>query len=835
MSSNGDIQELGFPDDRQKLDGFRLFNSGSSQDAKNAANYTNFNVRNSLAWDNAFFTSPGVLDPEELLQTMNARNTSNAFNFLGQEEEILLPSESLEPERTRKPNNYNFRKSLAWDNAFFTSAGVLDSKELSIVNRGFRKCKANQLPEIEEVWRSAESISTITSGCSSLASLEFELFEDNRSSVQKPTSSLKLKRGGGMQNIYSSNKPDASSRMRMKAMPASQRQSLNVHRPQRILKEASVSSQKQVAAGSEKLNSSASLKPPKISSRVNESSTAAAKRACLGGNYAKMGTAKAATGQSMTLSKKPCLGVSCSVTDSFTPSPKSLSSHSPTITHESGVYCSPYKGFWNASVDTAGKSPFNSRRQVDPSLVNSASKGFTMGTPLRSTKTNTDELENSSHPSSLFFTPKSSSHTSPASSLDGCSSVSSTSVNQRSKNSEVSLETLCRQVSFESDVSQASDVESHSHEKSCTGHGNQKTRLLNKREAKMSVGSGSVSSSVCKHIKPSCLRVPSPKIGFFDEETSFVRSSGSMPCHSGVKSIVSRSATGKGNNNGAASQYGKLQTPRNLDGSHGTRNTKLASRKTGSPCPAFGISPRRPAHIGVQNASLNEFDMKGAIKTHAAMTSEVEKDLPQNTKKCLRTEDNIGMVVLKKVNSQDTKENEDPNMPCPGNNLCTLQNDYFKDQIDALTKHVGAIDLGLKTRGMGAARKLKDHRRRQRWADKSYKKSHLGNEWKKPFAGSSHAKGIVLEKIGIEAKQPNSAIRKCARVQLIKNGKKIAAFVPNDGCLNYIEENDEVLIAGFGRKGHAVGDIPGVRFKVVKVSGVSLLALFKEKKEKPRS
>ncbi|KVI00004.1 Nucleic acid-binding, OB-fold [Cynara cardunculus var. scolymus] len=127
-----------------------------------------------------------------------------------------------------------------------------------------------------------------------------------------------------------------------------------------------------------------------------------------------------------------------------------------------------------------------------------------------------------------------------------------------------------------------------------------------------------------------------------------------------------------------------------------------------------------------------------------------------------------------------------------------------------------------KTHGMGAGRKLKSHRRRQRWADKSYKKSHLGNEWKKPFAGSSHAKGIVLEKIGIEAKQPNSAIRKCARVQLIKNGKKIAAF-------------DEVLIAGFGRKGHAVGDIPGVRFKVVKVSGVSLLALFKEKKEKPRS
>ncbi|KAI3784701.1 hypothetical protein L1987_43804 [Smallanthus sonchifolius] len=38
-------------------------------------------------------------------------------------------------------------------------------------------------------------------------------------------------------------------------------------------------------------------------------------------------------------------------------------------------------------------------------------------------------------------------------------------------------------------------------------------------------------------------------------------------------------------------------------------------------------------------------------------------------------------------------------------------------------------------------------------------------------------------------KQPNYAIRKCARVQLIKNRKKIAFCVPNDGCLNYTEEN----------------------------------------------
>jgi ribosomal protein uS12 len=95
--------------------------------------------------------------------------------------------------------------------------------------------------------------------------------------------------------------------------------------------------------------------------------------------------------------------------------------------------------------------------------------------------------------------------------------------------------------------------------------------------------------------------------------------------------------------------------------------------------------------------------------------------------------------------------------------------------------------------------------------------------------------GIVVERMGIEAKQPNSAIRKCIRVQLIKNGKKIAAFVPGDGCLNFIDENDEVLISGFGRRGRSVGDIPGVRFKVVKVASVGLLALYTHKKEKPRS
>ncbi len=84
---------------------------------------------------------------------------------------------------------------------------------------------------------------------------------------------------------------------------------------------------------------------------------------------------------------------------------------------------------------------------------------------------------------------------------------------------------------------------------------------------------------------------------------------------------------------------------------------------------------------------------------------------------------------------------------------------------------------GGKPRGLNAARKLRTNRKDQKWADLHWKRRALGTAFKSsPFGGSSHAKGIVLEKVGVEAKQPNSAIRKCVRVQLIKNGKKVTAF-----------------------------------------------------------
>jgi len=140
-----------------------------------------------------------------------------------------------------------------------------------------------------------------------------------------------------------------------------------------------------------------------------------------------------------------------------------------------------------------------------------------------------------------------------------------------------------------------------------------------------------------------------------------------------------------------------------------------------------------------------------------------------------------------------------------------------------------------KPKGLYAARQLKNNRKKLRGSKTKYKRTKLKLKQKvDPMEGSPQALGIVLQKVGRESKQPNSAIRKCVRVQLKKNGKTITAFLPGDGALNFIEEHDRVLVEGIGgAKGRAVGDLPGVRWRVVMVNGVSLQALIAGKKEKP--
>jgi len=138
--------------------------------------------------------------------------------------------------------------------------------------------------------------------------------------------------------------------------------------------------------------------------------------------------------------------------------------------------------------------------------------------------------------------------------------------------------------------------------------------------------------------------------------------------------------------------------------------------------------------------------------------------------------------------------------------------------------------------GEFAARHLGRVRNKFRWSQREYRIRMLRlKERTDPLEGAPMSKGIVLQKIGIESRQPNSAVRKAVRVQLIKNSKVVSAFLPGDGALNMVDEHDEVMIEGLGGSmGKSMGDLPGVRFKVTMVNGIPLDRLITGEAKKPR-
>ena len=134
------------------------------------------------------------------------------------------------------------------------------------------------------------------------------------------------------------------------------------------------------------------------------------------------------------------------------------------------------------------------------------------------------------------------------------------------------------------------------------------------------------------------------------------------------------------------------------------------------------------------------------------------------------------------------------------------------------------------------ARKLIKRRKNFRDNRLPDKKKRLGISLKfDPLGRSAQAKGIVTKKVQKEAKQPNSAMRKCCRVQLIKTGKEITAFIPGNLAQKFIDEHDEVIIERIGGKqGRTKGDLSGVRFQIIKVNDQPLSRLWSGKIEKGR-
>lgn len=138
--------------------------------------------------------------------------------------------------------------------------------------------------------------------------------------------------------------------------------------------------------------------------------------------------------------------------------------------------------------------------------------------------------------------------------------------------------------------------------------------------------------------------------------------------------------------------------------------------------------------------------------------------------------------------------------------------------------------------GEFAGRNLKRKRKKDKWLSKRWKRRTLNLKAKyDPLEGAPQAKALVLEKVVLEQKQPHSGLIKCVKCQLLKNGKVVTVHAPRDKAISFIEEHDEVIIAGLGgsQRGQ-MGSIPGVRYKIVSVNNADLQMLRKGKKEKPK-
>lgn len=131
-------------------------------------------------------------------------------------------------------------------------------------------------------------------------------------------------------------------------------------------------------------------------------------------------------------------------------------------------------------------------------------------------------------------------------------------------------------------------------------------------------------------------------------------------------------------------------------------------------------------------------------------------------------------------------------------------------------------------------RKLKARRKHFRWKKSQWKSRALKLWAKNPLQGAAMAKGIVIEKRGIEQKQPASGLIKAVRVQLMKNNIQVTAHVPGNHAIEKVNEHDEVTVTSVGgAQGGGKGTMVGIKFKVIAINGVSLKEIVAGRKQKP--
>ncbi|GLT47887.1 hypothetical protein SLA2020_215440 [Shorea laevis] len=439
-----------------------------------------------------------------------SNNVERSADFLEKVGDVREPSESSEPEKGRKSEKYNLRKSLAWDSAFFTSDGVLDSEELSsMIGSGTKKCEKHTLPGIQEDENgSCDSLMTLESDALTLESLEADLFGDIRASIQKSSkasdnanSSIKMEsRVAETETVSSSKKAGPASQNKMKLKAAPTKHSVGMQVSGKSLKQNVVRTRE---------SSSSLLKLPKVQSGVTPIPKTSSKKDSIGPKHVKMEKdARSGNVVRAPVLKTPAVGGSRNIIPRTTLHSRSSSYSSVSTKAELTTSCSSLDSCDSASSGSITKSPLNSMKKASNSgTSNNSSLGSSDINPSK--VGSRGKIQTGSSQLSALLK----SASSPSSSISSASSVSASdsslspvsAVHQRSSGARTSIGTgSCKGVSTSEDGAQA-------------------IASLGGRVKIASAGTAGLAQPAS--MKPSGLRMPSPKIGFFDG----VRSSGCSP------------------------------------------------------------------------------------------------------------------------------------------------------------------------------------------------------------------------------------------------------------------------------------------------------------------
>ncbi|KAK9985451.1 hypothetical protein SO802_030402 [Lithocarpus litseifolius] len=685
----------------------------------------------------------------ELMESADANTLEDTFGTFEHMEQVPQPSESKEPEMTTKNRKYNLRKSLAWDSAFFTSAGVLEPEELSSIIEGVESVEKHKLPGIqEEIHRSAESISTLESLESeslTLEGLEADLFEDVRASIQKSSAASNVANARskaapgvtGIQSIRSSKKVDFVSRNKIKAKSTSNKANVGLQGPGKMTKPVfGVPHASQTFAKRGEPTSLA--KRPKVGKDC-PSSTTLTKRASMGGHHVKIvkDDIRSAIGRGAIVPKLPASGGLRNVVPRPTESSKSSSLGSSNATKTLPT-SSSFDSSGSASDNSSISTQNSMKRKIESGTGNPPSFGSTSKTPSR-TPSRTPSINKaqsgSSHLSHLMSVPKLTPNTSPASSISEWSSESSSScstVKQMSNNSRVSFDTTsCKGISIDSDVTHVLESQKNCNEQGSVGHETHVTGLLGQCVKRASIGSGALLHPASA--KPSGLRLPSPKIGFFDGAKLAGRTPpGRIPSHSVVPSGLPKIGAGSVRPNGGPNEakFGKpvrtLTTISNLkpdpqptslnmkpksptplpespftaiQGSSASRNVKTCPRK--SPKVQNRISPKT---VGKSQLKAEKIESEGCdvgicdSETKGSAYRLDMKVTPINGG--LNTSDSGTISYIVNINpGQTVGEDAIYDLHNPKYDLHLTNSTYekeklnFENQVDGLSRQVGSMDI----------------------------------------------------------------------------------------------------------------------------------------------